>query len=488
MDFIRSYDLNDYSLGVSVSVSENPFVGSSNSVIAYPYLTSFTHPSMTRDWLLFQGENVGFRYVAESEWEFGVIGRIQTLGLGDSNDDALLGLDDRDWALEMGPLIGYRGWPVHLQFRSYWELPDRHDGTTSEIDLTLPIDLDRGFFVPRITFTHMSDDYSGYYFGVAPHEATLTRPEYQPGSVINTWIGFNLGYELAPQWLLSTTVGMEFLDSAVSASPIVEHDQLWSVNVGLAYNADLFEPVGYVDEQQQAIEIRVGAFNSQIDTKIIRDASDGQPGDEIDLEDFLGVADRQTVLEFESLFRVGFFHRLEVGYFELWRHSQITLERDVTFGDTTFTAGTDVQTSMGIEVLRAGYSYSLMRDQQKELGVTAGISRSQFETGLSEVGGGQSERQQVNVPLPTLGIFGSVALGTTWRLSADIDFFVLDFDRYDGFMTYANLALERKFGNVFGAGIGYNFYGTRLEAKDDDLRGTFRMRHHGPKLYLSMLF
>ncbi len=143
---------------------------------------------------------------------------------------------------------------------------------------------------------------------------------------------------------------------------------------------------------------------------------------------------------------------------------------------------------MGVRVLRAGYSYSLMRDQQKELGVTAGISRSQFATGLSEVGGGQSERQQVNVPLPTLGIFGSVALGDAWRLSADIDFFVLDFDRYDGFMTYANLALERKFGNVFGAGIGYNFYGTRLEAKDDDLRGTFRMRHHGPKIYVSAFF
>jgi hypothetical protein len=73
-------------------------------------------------------------------------------------------------------------------------------------------------------------------------------------------------------------------------------------------------------------------------------------------------------------------------------------------------------------------------------------------------------------------------------LGADIQVFALDFDRYDGFMSYLSLGLDRKFGDVISLGLGYTFYGLRLEAKDEDLRGTFRMRHYGPKLYLSFLF
>ena len=488
LDYIRNYDLNDYSLGVSVSTSQSPYVGASNSTFAYPYLTSFTHSTLNDDWLLIRGGELGLRFVTPSDWEFGVIGRIQTLGLGNADNDELLGLDERRWAVEAGPLIGWRRWPVHVQFRSYWEIPNRHGGTTSELEFLLPRDLERGYFVPSIQFTYLNDDYSDYYFGVSPQESTPSRPDYQPGAATNTWVGFTLGYELTPKWLLSTSIGLEFLDSSVTASPIVDRDQLWSANVGLAYNADLFEPADYTGEQKQTIEIRLGAFNSTIDTEVIRDASDGQPGDELDLEDFLGVADRETIFQLDALFRVGYYHRLELGYFELRRRSHTTLERDVNFGDETFLAGTEVDTSIASQVVRLAYSYSLMRDQQKELGVTAGISYSHFETGLSAEGTQQSERLKVEVPLPTMGVFGSVTLGSNWRLGADIHLFALDFDRYDGYMTYLSLGLDRKFGDVIAAGLGYNFYGLRLEAKNADLRGTFRMQQHGPKLYLSFLF
>ena len=489
LDYFRTYDLNDYSLGLSFSISQNPYVGTENSTIVYPYLTSFTHPAFTDNWFLIRGENIGVRYVSKSDWEFGVIGRLQTRGSGSSDNDELLGLEERRWAIETGPMIGWRGWPVHIHYRFYWDVTNRTDGTTSEIEFSLPRDLDRGYFVPAIRFAYLSDEYSDYYFGVAEQEATLTRPEYEPGAVINTWVGFTLGYELTPKWLLSTTVGLEFLDSAVTDSPIVDRDQLWSVRVGLAYNADVFQPRDYdYGQQPQAIEIRLSSFNSSIDTQVSRDASDGQLGDEIDLEDFLGVADEETLFQFDALFRVAYYHRLELGYFELRRNGQTLLERDVNFGDETFVAGTEVETSVESKHVRLAYSYSLMRDRQKELGVTAGLAYSQFETGLRANDTQQSERLKVNAPLPTLGVFGSVAVGGKWRLGADINVFALDFDQYDGYMAYLNLGLDRRFGDVVSAGIGYNLYGMQLNAKDDDLNGTFKIRYHGPKLYVSFLF
>src|SRR5210317_1249880 len=105
LDYIRNYDLNDYALGLSIGTAQTPYLGAGNSTSAYPYLTSFRHSSMTDDWLLIQGENIGFRYVTNNDWELGLIGRFQPLGGGMKRSDDLLGLDERKWALEGGPLI-----------------------------------------------------------------------------------------------------------------------------------------------------------------------------------------------------------------------------------------------------------------------------------------------------------------------------------------------------------------------------------------------
>ena len=488
LDYIREYDLNNYSLGVSIATSENPFAGVSSSNFAYPYLTSFRHSAFTDDWLLIRGENIGFRYITESDWELGVIGRLQTLGLGGAQNDALRGLDERRATIEAGPIIGWRRWPVHVQFRSYWELLDRHKGTTSEVEFSLPRQFDRGYFVPSVKFSYLSDDYSGYYYGVADYEATPSRAAYQPGDAVNTWAGFSLGYELTPRWLLSTTVGIEFLDSAVTSSPIVDRDKLWSVSVGLAYNADIFESAKDVGDVQPRFEVRLSGLSSSTDTKIIRDAAGGEPGEEIDLEDVLGIADRETVVQFDSFFRVAYYHRFELGYFELLRRSSKTLEQDLVFGDENFNAGTEVELGTTSKVLRFAYSYSLMRDMQKELGVTAGLSYSRFETTVTADSTQQFERVRANTLVPTIGVFGSVAVGAKWRLSADINAFALEFDRFKGYTGYMNVGFDRNFGDHIGAGIGYSFYGTRLKSRDEDLRGLFRLRQHGPKVTISMSF
>jgi hypothetical protein len=337
---------------------------------------------------------------------------------------------------------------------------------------------------------YLSSDYSDYYFGVGSEEETATYPEYRPGSAINTHVELSLGYELSPHWLLQAKVGLEFLDSAIEASPTVDRKQLWSGSISLAYNPDLFRPRDYEGaDRDQKIEIRLGAFNSNIDTKLLLDATDTQPEEDVDIEDFLGAADNETVAQLDAYYRFDFYHRIDLGYFELQRSSSTTLQRDVWFGDQLFPEGTDVMTGSESRLLRLGYSYSLMRDGQKELGLTAGLSYTRFKSSV-RVNDAQQQPEQVrvNTILPTFGVFGSVPFGDNWRLGADIDVFALNFDRYDGYMAYVALDLERRINEQFGVGLGYNFYGMRLKSKNNDLNGTLRIRHQGPKVYLSMRF
>ena len=100
LDYIRSYDLNDYAVGVAVTGAGNPYAGAENSTFAYPYLTTFRDSSLTNDWLLVRDGDIGLRWISnDGDWELGIVGRIQTLGLGNSDAPELDGINDREWTL-----------------------------------------------------------------------------------------------------------------------------------------------------------------------------------------------------------------------------------------------------------------------------------------------------------------------------------------------------------------------------------------------------
>ncbi len=132
LDFIRDYDLNDYALGITFSTSQSPYIGGENSFLVYPVLTSFRDSAFTDDWLLLRDGDIGVRWVSQqSNWELAFLTRIQALGLGTSDSPKLNSLDDREWGLEMGPMVGWRGWPVHINLKTYTEVFNHHDGLIS---------------------------------------------------------------------------------------------------------------------------------------------------------------------------------------------------------------------------------------------------------------------------------------------------------------------------------------------------------------------
>lgn len=490
LDYIRAYDLNDYALGLSVSGSQSPYVGGDPSRIAYPYLTSFRDSAFTDDWLLIREGDLGFRWVSDNGWELGAVGRIQTLGFGASDAPELDGLSDREWSLEIGPIIGWRGWPVHINFKTYTEILRRHDGLISQLAFSLPLQRGRSFIIPAVELVHRSSDYTNYYFGVSAMEARSTRPEYVAGSALNTALKIRWGYEITKKWLLSGSLGLEYLDSEIKNSPIVGKDKLWSARIGLAYNSDIFVPreSRRQGRRQARVEIRLAAFSDSIDTKIVNQGDSAFPGTEIDLEDTLGLSDGETILQFDAIFRISEFHRIEIGYFDVARSGVATLQDPIMFGDELFAAGTTVNSSTKTNILRLGYAYSLINDMQKELGFMAGVHYSRLRTEIFAPATGQRDATDASVPLPLIGAHGSIAIGRQAALAARLHFFRMDFDRYKGLMNYATLELQRRFGETFSVGLAYNYLEMNLDSRDDDFTGAIQVRHHGPVLFVTASF
>lgn len=490
LDYIRAYDLNNYALGLAVSGGESPYVGDDSSKIAYPYLTSFRDSAFTDDWLLIREGDVGFRWASESGWELGVVGRIQTMGIGPNDAPELEGLRDRLWTLELAPIIGWRGWPVHINLKTYTEMLNRHDGLISQLAFSLPRQRGRSFIIPSVELIHRSSDYTNYYFGVSAAEASPTRPEYVAGGALNAALKVRWGYELTKKWLLSGSLGLEYLDSEITSSPIVDKDVLWSARLGIAYNSDIFMPreSRRGGSRQARAEFRVAAFYDSIDTKIVHEGDQGTPGSEIDLEETLGLSDEETILQVDAIFRIGEFHRIEIGYFDVARSGVATLQDDIMFGDEVFTAGTTVNSRGETKVLRFSYAYSLINDDQKELGFMAGVHFSRLTTEIFAPDTGQRDATDATVPLPVIGAHGSIAIGRFASLGARLQIFRMDFNRYEGLLNYASLELQRRFGESFSVGLAYSYIGMNLDSRDDDLMGAIKVRHYGPVMFVSVAF
>lgn len=487
LDWIRRYDLNDYALGVGVWTGQNAYAGSDSSTVLYPYLTSFNPSALSDNWLTVRGGELGVRYVA-GDWEFGLTGRVQTLGFGPDSRLSLEGLDHRGWAVEAGPMIGWRGSPVHAQFRSYIEAPNRHGGSISELEFLWPLVIRRGYFIPSIGFAYLSDGYADYYFGIAPSEATPARPVYEPGAALNASAGMTLGYQIAPKWLLQVSLGLEWLDDAVSASPIVAKDRIWSGSVGLAYNADVFEPRDSPGQRRSSLELRLSLLDARIDSRAERASPSTASGDAIAVEDLPGASGRRSALKLDALARVGYYHRFEFSWAELDWGNMAVLREDLTFGDAVFPRDTVLESSLFWRSVSVGYGYSLLRDGQKELGVSAGVTYARIELDLAAPELDRGESLQVETPLPTLGVYGSVPFGRSWNVGAEIRLFALDFAGYSGYSGFAGLTVERRLGESMGIGVGYDLYALRLEATDDALRGSLRFRNQGPRLFLAWSF
>lgn len=489
LDYIRSYDLNNYAFGLAVAAEENPYKGAETSTYVYPYLTSFRDSALTNDWLLVRDSDVGLRWVSEDgDWEIGAVARLQTLGLGNSDAPELEGIVDREWALEAGPMAGWRGWPVHINAKTYFELSDRHDGTISQLSLSWPVEFSRGFLVPSIEYAYLDSDYVDYYYGVDEASATPQRPAFKGESAGNLAVKARWGYALNEKWLLSGAVGYEMLDTEIEDSPIVDTDSLWSARVGVAYNTDVFRPRDYdfSAPDEPRFNLRIGVFRDKVDTEVRRDAANGLPGFEFDLEDVIGVTDDKSVLQVDANLRFGNYHQLEFGYFELGRDSSATTTRDISFGDLFVPEGTQLDTNVDLKMFRAGYSYSLIRDAQKELSIMAGFHIADFEVRLTTSGGLETDRSRGDSPLPVIGLNASVFLGEKTTVSAKAQIFRTDFDQYEGSLNYLTVDARYRWARSISVGVGYNYYGMELTSSQSSVNGSFRVKHHGPTAFISI--
>jgi hypothetical protein len=204
-------------------------------------------------------------------------------------------------------------------------------------------------------------------------------------------------------------------------------------------------------------------------------------GTAIDYTQTLGGDNSTDAFRVDTLYRFNERHAIGFSWYRVGLSGEKTLNQDLLINDQRVAAGASTQTSLSFNTYRLLYNYSFYRNDKVELGVSPGLymMKTNFNFvgqgtvtlpgGSPTPGGVVIVRQQLTLPLPSIGLVANYNITPKLQFQSRYDFFYLSIGSFSGAMFEFYGGLEYRIIQHFAMGAAYD----RLQA---DLRGN---GHHG---------
>lgn len=213
-------------------------------------------------------------------------------------------------------------------------------------------------------------------------------------------------------------------------------------------------------------------------------------GIDIDMEEALGLETSTLIWRAGAIYRIGKGrrHAVEFGYFALAREARKSLGSDVDIGDTTYTAGTLVNSEFDLHIIKGTYRYSFFQDDRIDMSASAGFFAlpTRFRASAKQE---EARKADFTAPLPVLGLRSNFALTPRLFLKQSAEIFYFKLNRFKGAMLEGNMLLEYNAWKHVGAGFGFNTFRLNLEADGEDYPlidfvGSIKFSYVGLFVYL----
>ena len=258
----------------------------------------------------------------------------------------------------------------------------------------------------------------------------------------------------------------------------------------LALSCCLMTRPAYADTHQDEIfKLDIGAFITERSTDFRIDSKTLGSGTTINAEDDLGLRKNKDVLRTDLAVRLADNHRLILTYYDLSREARRVTDKVIQYGELVLPAGSELNSQFDLEIIKAGYTYSMINSKQTEVGISAGVFVQRYETSI-ELTANNTIRDTANVtaPLPVIGMRASWKFNQLWQVRGGVDVFMLDYDEYKGRLTDVILALEHNTFENIGFGLAYNSTHFKLEADASNFQGEVNLDYGGLMLYTQVYF
>ena len=188
---------------------------------------------------------------------------------------------------------------------------------------------------------------------------------------------------------------------------------------------------------------------------IVASESLGIPGDDIDLQEDLGVEEKR-IREFRLVLRPATKHKFRFNYLPMSYESEAVLQREFIFNGQRYRVGLPVNTEADLTTYRFGYEYDFFYRDRGYVGVLFDLKYTNVEVALDSPIG--REFTTAVAPIPGIGIVGRGYVVPNVSITGEVSYFRIPENlgedefggRYLEYDFYATFNFNRNAGAQFG--------------------------------------
>jgi hypothetical protein len=179
-------------------------------------------------------------------------------------------------------------------------------------------------------------------------------------------------------------------------------------------------------------------------------------------------------------------------YFQSKAEGAQTTSQDIEFGDLLIPAGTGVRTQFETKFYILNAYYDFYQGPNSVAGVGFGVYGldlvGSIEVLIGEDRSGTAESADVLAPLPTASLYYTHAFNSHWAISADVDWFGLSINKYDGSMLAGSINVDYWINDHWGLGLGYSYVDLDLTVDEPRYDELYKVEYDSYFLYISFGF
>ncbi|MEO2266287.1 MipA/OmpV family protein [Pseudoalteromonas sp. YIC-656] len=189
------------------------------------------------------GMVIGYSLIDKYEWGLDIVGTNVQSGFDETGlkvydrdvVEELKGIDRRHYDFDVGLRMSRRFEDSQISFEMLHDVTGTHNGWIFTGFLTSIEQYRNWEFRAGMGINYYSSDFTDYYFGIAPHEATTERPIYNATSSHSYVLEFHAEYPLTQNWVFLAGWLSTWFSEGIADSPIISQSYQHKAKVGVRY-------------------------------------------------------------------------------------------------------------------------------------------------------------------------------------------------------------------------------------------------------------
>jgi hypothetical protein len=234
----------------------------------------------------------------------------------------------------------------------------------------------------------------------------------------------------------------------------------------------------------------LGAMRSADSFRIEANAP-GNPGDDIDFGDSLGVSKHSTFFNGQLRWKFGNSKKWSLSgqYFSNNAKGGAELTEDLEWNGNTYLAGTYAEAGIKLAVARLFFGYSFVKNDRSDFGAGVGIHNLDINSYLkgeilTQDGSREIQRAGVSAKqiLPNIGAWYGFAPGKRWLVHGRVDWISANIGDYDGTLWNATAGVNFQAWRHVGFDLSWQYFNLNVGINKSDWNGRADMTYSGPVL------